>query len=124
MYYTGIRADGYATIKKKIKGVYYTLVYQRFIPEDRGTYDRSNNPNLLPKNVWLGLKSEIQTNPDSTVTIRLYLDSDRTGDWVLVAEALDDGKTYGGAPFLEAGRAGIRTDFMDVEFDDYKIKEK
>jgi hypothetical protein len=39
-----------------------------------------------------------------------------------VAEAKDDGKTFGGAAILNEGYAGIRTDFMDVEFDDYKIE--
>lgn len=124
LYYTGIRVDGYATIKKKIKGVYYTLAYEPFIISGQGAYDRKNNPNLLPKNVWLGLRSEVKTNADNTVSIKLYLDKGRTGDWVLVAEAEDDGESYGGAPFLKAGHTGIRTDFMDVKFDDYNITEK
>lgn len=37
---------------------------------------------------------------------------------MLAAEAKDDGKSYGGDAILNEGYAGIRTDFMDVEFDD------
>lgn len=125
LYYTGIRVDGYATIKKKIKGIYHTLAYKPFITSATSAfYNKDSNPNLLPKNVWLGLRSEVKTNADNTVSIKLYLDNGKTGNWVLVAEAEDDGESYGGAPFFKAGYAGIRTDFMDVKFDDYNIVEK
>ena len=122
LYYTGIRVDGYATIKKKINGIYYTLAYKPLLPT-AGTYNNATNPDLLPKNVWIGLRSEVKTNPDNTVSIKLYVDNGKTGNWVLAAEAIDDGKTYGGSAFLNAGHAGIRTDFMDVQFNNYKIEE-
>ncbi len=38
-----------------------------------------------------------------------------TGGWTTVFEAVD----AGGAAILSDGYAGIRTDFMDVEFDNY-----
>jgi len=120
LYYTGIRVDGYATIKKKIGGVYYTMAYKPFI--NGPAYDTNANPDLLPKNTWIGLRSVVQNNTDGTVSIKLYVDNGKTGNWVLVAEAKDDGKSYGGSAFLGTGYAGIRTDFMDVEFDDYQIK--
>lgn len=120
LYYTGIRVDGYAVIKKKISGKYYTLAYNQIYP---GKYDRENNPNLLPHGQWIGLRSEVMNNKTGSVDIKLYIDRGRNGNWELVAEATDDGKKYGGSPFLEAGHAGIRTDFMDVEFDDYRIEE-
>ena len=41
----------------------------------------------------------------------------------VVASAEDDGSEYGGAAFYGSGRSGIRTDFMDVEFDDYLAEE-
>lgn len=119
LYYTGIRVDGYAVIKKKINGVYYTMAYKRFI--DGLAYNRDGNPNLLPKNTWLGLRSVVQNNTDGTMSIRMFADSGRTGNWLLIAEAKDDGKSFGGGAILNGGYAGIRTDFMDVEFDDYQI---
>lgn len=118
LYYTGIRTDGAAVIKKKINGVYYTMAYKKIFP---GTYNRDENPSLLPKNTWLGLRSEVVTNLDGTVDVRIYLDNGRTGDWQLVLTAKDDGNSFGGAAITNAGFAGIRTDFMDVEFEDYKI---
>ncbi len=120
LYYTGIRVDGAAVIKKKTGGVYYTLVYKPFY-NNSTSYSRDTNPNLIPSQKWIGLKSEVVTNSDNTVSIKLFIDRDKTGNWVLVAEAKDDGKTYGDAAILSEGYAGIRTDFMDVEFDDYKM---
>ncbi|MDO8572392.1 MAG: hypothetical protein Q7S11_01320 [bacterium] len=120
LYYTGIRVDGAAVIKKKIKGVYYTMAYKPFYKADT-LYNRDTNPNLIPTLKWIGLKSEVKTNSDNTVSIKLFIDKDKTGNWVLVAEAKDDGKNYGGVPILNEGYAGIRTDFMDVLFDDYRI---
>ncbi|MDC1205328.1 hypothetical protein N8083_00575 [Candidatus Pacebacteria bacterium] len=122
LYYTGIRVDGYATIKKKINGTYYTLAYEPF-NTFTNPYDRDTNPNLLPKQQWVGMRSEIETNSDNTVSIKLYIDETKTGNWVLVAEAIDDGISYGG-PVFDEGHAGIRTDFMDVEFDNYSIKSR
>lgn len=120
LYYVGIRVDGTAVIKKKINGNYYTLAQKSFYKADV-PYNRDTNPNLIPGQKWIGLRSEIKTNSDNTVGIKLFIDKDKTGNWVLAAEANDDGKTYGGATILNEGYAGIRTDFMDVEFDDYKI---
>lgn len=122
LYYAGIRVDGAAVIKKKINGTYYTLAYNSVYKAD-APYNRDTNPNLIPGQKWFGLKSEIKTNADGTVNIKVFIDKDKTGVWILAAEATDDGKSYGGAPILSEGYAGIRTDFMDVEFDDYKIVE-
>ncbi len=120
LYYTGIRVDGTAVIKKKIKGNYFTMA-QKIIYE--GKYNKKDNPNLLPMHTWIGIKSEVITNPDDSVDIKLYLDSDRSGNWSLVLTAKDDNSEYGGEAIKNAGYAGIRTDFMDVQFDDYKIEE-
>jgi hypothetical protein len=120
LYYTGIRVDGTAVIKKKINGTYYTLDQKPFYYSDV-PYNRDINPNLIPGQKWIGLRSEIKTNSDNTVSIKIFIDKDKTGNWILAAEAEDDGKSYGGAAILNEGYAGIRTDFMDVEFDDYKI---
>lgn len=120
LYYTGIRVDGFAVIKKKIKGKYFTMAYERIFP---GKYDRKKNPNLLPHNAWIGLRSEVTNENEKTVLIKIFIDRERKGNWELVAEARDDGKKYGGKAIMKAGYGGIRTDFMDVEFDDYKIEE-
>lgn len=120
LYYTGVRVDGFAVIKKKIKGKYFTLAYNQVFP---GAYDHENNPNLIPHDAWVGVRSEVNDLPDGQVSIRVFMDQGRTGDWQLVAEAVDDGKSYGGAAITDAGHAGIRTDFMDVEFTGYRIEE-
>ena len=77
----------------------------------------------MPKNRWLGVRSVVTDAGEGKVNIKVYLDRNRTGEWQLVAEATDDGKKFGGKAITDAGHAGLRTDFMDVEFDDYKIEE-
>lgn len=115
LYYTGIRVDGAAVIKKKVNGTYYTLGYARMFPG--GAYDRDANPNLLPENLWLGVRSEITNLPDGAVRIVVYVDLG-PGGWVLALDVLDNGLAYG--PALTApGYQGLRTDFMDVELENY-----
>lgn len=120
LYYTGVRVDGFAVIKKKIKGQYFTMAYERVFP---GKYDRKKKPNLLPLHQWIGLRSEVSDTENGSVNIKVFMDRNRDGNWKLVAEATDNGKNFGGKVIAEAGHAGIRTDFMDVEFDDYRIEE-
>ena len=117
LYYTGLRVDGYAVIKKKLNGVYSTLAYVKVLP---GTYNRSSNPNLLPKNTWIGLRSEL-VNVGGKLSLKLYTDIGKTGNWKLAATATDDGAR--GGVIDKSGFGGIRTDFMDVSFDGYSIKE-
>ncbi len=119
LYYTGIRRDGSAVIKKKQNGTYYTLSQPFGIFP--GTYNAVTSPNLLPLNTWLGLKSEVTTLVDGSVSIKLYMDKNWNNNWKLIAEAIDNGKY--GAPILQGGSGGIRTDFMDVMFDQYKLEE-
>ncbi len=120
LYYVGIRVDGYAVIKKKIHGDYYTLAYNQILP---GTYSRKTVPNLLPEQAWIGMRSEVMTEADGSVHLKLFVDLKRNGEWELAAEAIDDGSAFGGAAITDSGFAGIRTDFMDVEFDDYSLEE-
>lgn len=116
VYYAGIRVDGHAIIKKKVDGKYYTLAEKPFY---KGIYNRDTKPNLIPKEKWIGLRSVIDTGMDGTVNIQLFIDKDKTGEWTLVVEAVDDDKFHGIAPITNEGYAGIRSDFMDVEFDNY-----
>ena len=118
LYYTGIRVDGAAVIKKKINGTYYQVAYQKIF---EGEYDRADSPNLLPKQTWIGVRSEVETKEDGTVEIRLFIDRNNTSIWELVLVGIDDGTSFGGEPLTQSGHAGIRTDFMDVEFDNYKV---
>lgn len=111
LYYGGLRVDGNVVIKKKYKGTYYTLGIKPF------------QPNTLPLNMWVGIRTIATNNADSTVTIKVFVDLTRQGVWTLALETIDDGVLYGGPALTEAGHAGIRTDFMDVEFDDYLISE-
>jgi len=120
LYYTGIRVDGTAVIKKKINGKYFTMGQKRIY---RGKYDRENKPNLLPKHAWIGVRSEVVTNSNDTVTVKLYIDKNQSGNWQLALEAVDDNSKYGGEAINSAGYGGIRTDFMDVDMDNYKIQE-
>ena len=59
---------------------------------------------------------------ENIVLINVYVDPNATGQWELVLEAQDNGGQ--GELLLEPGNAGIRTDFMDIEFTGYSITEK
>lgn len=118
LYYTGIRVDGAAVIKKKIHGSYYTMAYKKIFG---GSYNHSTNPNLLPHGSWVGLRSTVENAASGGTMIKVYVDKTGNGTWSLALEAYDDGKSYGGPALTNSGYVGIRTDFMDVEFDDYRI---
>lgn len=120
LYYAGIRVDGKAIIKKKIDGEYFTMGQKRVY---KGKYDRDDKPNILPKHDWIGIKSEVVTNLDGTVIIKLYVDKNESGDWQLVLESVDDNNKYGGEAIKTEGYGGIRTDFMDLDMNNYKIQE-
>lgn len=117
LYYMGLRVDGNAIIKKKINGEYYTLAINRLF---EGSYDRKDKPNLLPINSWIGLRTEIINDNDGTVVLRIYVDEPGLASWRIAAAAIDDGKSFGGPAIVSEGLAGIRTDFMDVQFRDYR----
>jgi hypothetical protein len=120
LYYTGLRVDGYAVIKKKIGGDYHTLASERVF--GGGDYNRDSNPNLLPLGRWIGLRSVLETKKNGDVEISLFYRMGRKASkksWKLVARYTDKGQK--GDKIENAGYGGIRTDFMDVEFDKYKI---
>ena len=119
LYYTGLRVDGTAVIKKKIHGTYYTMAEKAVYP---GQYNHATSPNLLPKHTWIGLRSTVSTAVDGSVAVTLW-SQQGGGAWQQLLEAHDDGRGFGGAPITAAGHGGVRTDFMDVSFRDYSISE-
>lgn len=123
LYYAGIRVDGNAVIKKKNGGLseYSTMALKPFF-DGNYNHDFPKSANLIPTNAWIAIRAEIKTNEDKSVSIKLWIDKDASGAWQLATEATDDG-SQNGAPFLSAGYGGIRTDFMDVEFHSYKVKD-
>jgi hypothetical protein len=121
LYYAGLRVDGTLIIKKKKSENYYDIAQTQILP---GTYDRTSNPNLIPHNQWIGLKSVVSDNSNGTVDIKLYTDMNNSGNWTLSLEGTDNGSSsVGGSSLTASGYAGIRTDFMDVQFKDYRIGE-
>jgi len=120
LYYAGVRVDGTAVIKKKKSGAYATLSQIPILTAAK--YDHSVHPDLLPKNTWIGLRLETKDVSPDKVSLTLYTDVGKTGVWTQAATAIDDG-TSGGAAIEDAAQAGIRTDFMDVQFEGYRVEK-
>jgi hypothetical protein len=119
LYYAGVRDDGLAVIKKKIGEEYYTLTYTQVFG-DFNDYNKSTMTSFLPTWQWMGLKTRVTTNADGSVKLQLFLDKNDSGVWRLVASYTDRG--VGGTAFSASGHGGIRSDYMDVQFDDYYEK--
>lgn len=122
LYYAGIRMDGTAVIKKKLNGTYYTLATAQIWNADSG-YDKETNPNLIPGNRWMGMRTETKDLPDGGVTITLWLDQSNNGTWKQILSVVDTG-VNGGAAVPGPAYAGIRTDYLDIDFDNYKLTEE
>lgn len=115
LYYAGVRVDGAAVIKRKLRGAYETLAYRKVFP---GKYHRERRPNLLPVDRWFGVRATVEGVAKGAVRLRVEVEDPSLGEgWVRVLEAVDRGE--GGEPIRAPGHGGIRTDFMDVEIDDY-----
>ncbi len=113
LYYVGLRVDGAAVMKRKQAGIYTTLASRQIYP---GVYERALRPNLIPVDRWIGMRTTTWDQTDGSVALRLEIDDPvLTGGWTTVLEAVD----AAGAAIRSEGYAGIRTDFMDVEFDEY-----
>jgi hypothetical protein len=121
LYYAGIRVDGHAVIKKKVGGLYYTMAEKQIFA---GSYADGDEKNLLPHDQWISLRSETSTGQNGAVTVKLYMKKEGETKWTLLLNSTDDGKKFGTtAPIAGAGLVGIRTDFMDVEFDNFKAEK-
>lgn len=121
LYYAGIRVDGLAVIKKKYTGTYFTMAQKQIFPGSYPAYQTTAN--LLPHNEWIKLKSETVTDTSGVVTVSLYMMRGSETAWTLLLSAKDDGKVFGGTPpITQNGYVGIRTDFMDVKFDNFRLE--
>jgi len=120
LYYAGIRQDGMAVIKKKMNGTYYTMALERVWP---GTYNKWTNPSLIPQKQWMRMRLVTQTETNGSVSLTLYVDKTNTGNYEQVARGIDNAGKYGGSVISGAGYAGIRTDYEDVFFNDYRLTE-
>lgn len=121
VYYTGIRVDGAAVIKKKMNGTYYTMASRKIFS---GTYDATSSPILLPVGSWIGMRTVTSDNGAGGVDIRVEVDHPSLGSgWTAVLSATDSGGSFGGSAIAGPGHAGLRTDFMDVEFENYSAVE-
>lgn len=116
LYYAGVRVDGTAVVKKKSRGSYYLLGQTKILS---GSYDRWSSPNLLPTDRRIGLKTRTTTQSDRSVLIEVFWNLLDGRGWQRLLQAVDTGAS-GGPPIDQAGFGGIRTDFMDVEFDTFE----
>jgi hypothetical protein len=118
LYYAGVRMDGNAVIKKKYQGTYYTLAETQVFSSDI-PYNRVTFPNLIPTHVWYRMMSRTETTDTGTVRISLFFSKDVFSLPKEVLVATDDGTYF--PPIQHQGLAGIRTDYADVQFDNYKL---
>ncbi len=119
IYYAGIRVDGTAVIKKKLKSHYTTLKSVAIYP---GLYNHDTLPNLLPAKRWIGIRTVTTTNANNHVEITIYLNDNQLGQgWTRVLQAEDTDTDD--QSILKEGYAGIRSDFMDIIFDSYQATE-
>lgn len=118
LYYAGVRDDGKAVIKKKIGGAYHTLASVQIFGV-AGKYDREKVPSLLPQEAWTGLRFETRNRPDGSVYLRLLLDRENDGSFISILSAVDS--EVGDAPIL-SGHSGVRTDYLEARFENFRVK--
>lgn len=115
LYYAGIRHDGDLVIKKKINGTYYTLAQKDFWTKP---YAKYTNPNNIPEGKWMGMKVKAE-NVTGGVKITLYLDKE--GDGTYMAHLITTDTGVGGPAHTASAHAGLRSDYMDLEFDNFRV---
>ena len=115
LYYSGLRIDGTAIIKRKCETRYETLLQAKILD---GQYDKEISPNLLNSNHEYALKVITTHDENDNANIKLYIKLSPEPDWKLIGDATD---TNSCRPNTNSS-VGIRTDFMDVEFTKYSVK--
>ena len=118
LYYAGVRMDGTAVIKKKLRGEYFTLGQEPVFGQPEA-YDRAKNPSLLPREQWIGMAATIADEGQGGVRIALRVREGVSGEWRTAVTALDAGAN--GPPIRGPGHAGLRGDFADLEFSGYSV---
>ncbi len=104
-YALGLTADGQAIIKKQFSGAEKIL-------QTTKVFD------TLPLDRSIGLQGEMVTNADDSVTLRLLIDKNNSGNWIEAGRVTD--KT---APIHESGSIGLATRSADVVLDNLNIKK-
>lgn len=128
LYYVSVnRSDGKVVIKRKVpcggdnSGTYVLL--GDYVPHDFRT------------GVWNSYTATIQTNPDSSVTIKLYdngysrsrpvdVATDHGGtnpNWSLRCRIRGHYRSAAYPPITAAGAVGIRGDYANFEFADFRV---
>ena len=116
LYYTGVRVDGAAVVKKKVGGRYHTMAY-RPSPPTTGPGTRASSRSTSG---WAS-PARSSTGPMAPCA-SASTSAPAAAVWVLVFDTIDDGVQYGGVPLVQPGHGGMRTDFMDVQFENYLAK--
>ena len=118
LYYVGLRADGFAGIKKKMDGDYSVL--QSPVQLFPGMYKHYDN--LIPQDKWIGLRAVVEDRHDTMMSgkdqiyISMYIDEKGDGSsWKYVTSYLDQDLIF------KQGHTGIRTDFMDAQFKEFQV---
>ena len=118
-YYGGIRADGYAVIKKKTNGVYQTLAMKKLFP---GTYNSSTSYDLMPRGTWIGLRFTVTDTASGAPQLTFATDIGQTGSWQTALSVLDDPAKFGSS-VAGAGLVGIESDYADAQLDNFRIAD-
>jgi hypothetical protein len=118
LYYAGLRVDGLAVIKKKINGTYITIASKQFANPPNGKLEST----ALPLDRWIGEKFVTTNNPDGSVRLQFFADLSGSGEWQLLLDVNDTTSMSGFKPINDPGNIGIRTDFMDVEFSNFRVE--
>ena len=124
LYVAGVRVDGQAVIKRKSAGEYKTLAFSQ-VWSNKNSYYRDKNPQLIPENQWFGLRLDTITSKNGEdVELVLYIDKEDKGKWQELIRYTDtrDTDTFKG-PIFDSGHVGIRSDFMEVSYDNYIVFE-
>lgn len=116
LYYAGLRVDGHAVLKRKTFGEYETLAE---VPVIEGTYHSITNPNLLKLNSPYSIRSSIKNNSYGDPVVDFYYRENPSDAWHHVFSYLDMSENA----IRATAHNGIRTDFMDVEFLRYEVKD-
>ena len=88
-----------------------------------GDYEREKDMSLVPQIEWLTLRTETTTNKKGVVTISLFMKRATETKWTLLLKGLDTGTNFDSPPLVGSHPLGIRTDFMDVEFDNFMAEK-